>query len=354
MKRIGNVMYTTYWINGGITFSITIIGILLAPWLSLSVFHEPLLKWPLIIALIVMPPQVLSRIFSSGLIGYKKIWQGNLVDQTLSTFIAGVSLIILKILAINITVIYVAIAYAIGRITVTITSGIYWSKIHTYRAYKEEKKFIGHDLIKMALSMLVINAASLVSMNVPFILLGWLGNANQVGLFSVSSRLAFITIFLLQVTGSTIAPKIAALYESNRLEEIEMMVQKVTKGLVLFGILVLIFFAVFGKFVLSIWGTEFEDAYQLLLILCLGQFVNLSTGAVGLILVMSGFEKTQSHISISFLFLNLFLSYFLIKYYGALGAAISTTITISGQNITQVIFAKAKVGITTIPWLGKI
>src|SRR5690606_4868801 len=102
-----------------------IVLIILAPWLCKYVFHEPDLKIPLIIALSVMTFQVFSRIYSSGLVGFRKIWQSNLVNEGLSIVIVGICLIVFWLFDVRLTVIMAAVAYGIGRVLVTFTVGLY-------------------------------------------------------------------------------------------------------------------------------------------------------------------------------------------------------------------------------------
>ena len=103
--------------------------------------------------------------------------------------------------------------------------------------------------------------------------------------------------------------------------------------------------------ILSLWGLEFIDAYIILVILGLGQFINLSTGAVGLTLIMTGYEKTHGNISIVFMLINVILNFILIKSFGATGAAVATSTTIIFENITKMIYVKIKTNINTIPFI---
>ncbi|SHJ83193.1 Membrane protein involved in the export of O-antigen and teichoic acid [Tangfeifania diversioriginum] len=344
--HIGNVMHTAYWLNGGITLVLSVILIFLSPWLANTVFNEPRLQYPLMIALVVMTPQVFSRIFSSGLVGYRKIWQSNLVEQTLSIAITGILLVILWLLKREITVNIVAVCYAIGRAGVTISVGLYWHKLYKFKA---KRIFIPKPLLKTSIPLLGSTLAAIVVSNADAIMLGWLGTTKEVGLYSVAARLALLTSFFLQVTNASVSPKIAALYESGKMMELEKMVQRVTKGLGLFGLMQVVVFIGAGKFILGIWGAEFTSAYWVLIILGLGQLVNIGTGAVGLLLIMCGYEKTQSHIAVISMLLNLLLNFVLIKYFGATGVAIATALTIAGVNIARVYFVKKKLGIITIP-----
>jgi len=341
--HIGNVMHTVYLINGIITFLLSIVVIIAAPWISENLFSEPRLTWPLIIAVIVMTPMVFSRLFSSGLIGYKKIWQSNLVDQTLSIAITGILLVAMWFFKVPISVNRVAVAYAIGRIGVTISIGIYWRTIYNY---KNQREFIGKLLFKTAKHLIIVSAATILFNSLDMIFLGVFENSDKVGLYSVAKRLSLLTVFFLQITNSTISPKIAALYEEGKIGEIETMVRRVTFGLMIIGASFLIIFIIFGKPILSVWGPRFTESYQILIILTFGQLVNIGTGAVGVILVMTGNEKVQKNISLTFLGLNLVLNIVLINYYGIIGAAIASTITIAGINITKIIFVNKKTKIS--------
>jgi len=343
--HIGNVMHTAYWLNGGITLALTVIVILITPWLTNNIFHEPRLKWPLIIGLIVTVPQIFSRIFSSALVGYRKIWQSNLVENALSSAVTGLLILILWLFKQEITVYKVAVIYAIGRIVVTISVGTYWNSIYNYKA-KHQK--ITKQLLRTALPLLVVTFSGMIMTNADTIVLGALLNTKDVGLYSVAARLALLTSFFLQVSNAAISPKLAALYESGQIKELEKMVQQVTKGLGIIGILPFIIYLILGKYILNIWGLEFIGAYWILLILSLGQFVNLATGAVGLILIMTGHERIHERISLFAVCLTLFLVYILTLKFGAIGTAIAVATTIIFENLAKLFFVKRNVKISVI------
>lgn len=343
--HIGNVMHTAYWLNGGITIVLSILFILLSPWLAKTIFNEPRLTYPLMIGLVVMTPQVFSRIFSSGLIGYRKIWQSNLVEQTLSITVTGLILLIFWFFKQDITVNLVAVCYAIGRIVVTLSVGIYWKSIYRF---KTKRQIITKQLLETAKPLFVITISSVIFLNADVIILGWLSDSKEVGLYTIAARIAFLTSFFLQVTNAAVAPKIAALCEQNKKDELEKMIQTVTKGLGLIGFSSLLVFIIFGKEILSIWGEHFIVAYPQLIIISIGQFLNISTGATGLLLSLCNYEKIQRNISIIFTILFLFLSSVMTYFWGTIGTAISVAFIALSLNITAVIYAKKLLNISTI------
>ena len=343
---IKSYMHTAYIFNGLLSIFIVTILLLSTPWLTKDVFNEPRLKIPLAIAIISMVPQTFSRIFSAGVNGFRKIWQSNLVDQTLSIVIVLIILSAFYFLNKEITIIRVAIAYAIGRLVVAVTMGVYWNKLFSYKA---QPNFILKQVLKPALPLLWISISSVIAANADAIMLGWLSDTKQVGLYTVAARIALLTSFFLQVTNSVISPKLAGLFAENKKKEMQKMLQQTTKGLVFIAGVPLIIFIIFGKQILGLWGEEFIVSYPILVILSVGQFFNISTGCSGLLLIMCGYEKYHGYISFSFVILNLTLNYILISNYGAVGAAIASAITVIGENITKVILSRNKVGVLTIP-----
>lgn len=345
ISHIGNVMHTAYVLNGSVSAFISLIVIIFSPWVADTVFNKPELTYPLMIALIVMTPQVYSRIFSSGLVGYKKIWQSNLVDQTLSIIITGFIIFVLWILNIQISINLVAISFAIGRIFVTGCVGLYWNTLYKYNS---KKNLIIKQLATTSIPLYIMSISTVLLANSDLIIIGIFASAKDIGLYAVASRLAMLTSFFLQVTNSSIAPKIAALFSLGKKPELEKMIQSVTKWLGIIGIISVMFFAIFGYKILAIWGEEFSQAFWVLIILSIGQFFNIASGAVGQILIMCGFEKLQSKISLFSMFIGIFFNILLVWRFGIIGAAISTSVMVLAINLTRIFYVSKKLGIKSI------
>lgn len=340
-QQIGNVLFTVNIINGLLSFFLSIILIILSPWISNYFFNEPNLIIPLIVTAIVMPAQVFSRNYGSALIGYKKIWQSNLVDQALSALITGSLLLISWLCDINITVNLVAIYFAIGRIIVTITVGGYWRTLFQFRGIRS---LISKKLLKTSIPLLFVSVTLILASSIDSVMLGWLTDVTQVGYYTIALQLALLTSFFLQVANSVLMPKIATLYSSKKIDEMRIMVQKTTRYLIVIGVIMVVVFSIIGKPLLSLWGEDFKQAFSILMILSIGQFFNISSGPIGSILIMCNYEKVLRNITLVSLILNIILNYFLIKEFGGNGAAIATAFTIGIMMALTTIFVKRKLG----------
>jgi len=349
-EKIKGIMHTSYIVNGIVSLFFSLLLILLSPYLSENIFNEPRLTWPLIIASLVIPNQVFSRLFSASLIGYRKIWQSNLVDQTLSILGTGVCLLVLYLTKVEINVTTVAISYGIGRIIVTISVGVYWKKL-TSAHFKSKQAHFNINIFKQARPFFLITVVGILATNIDKVMLGWLSTSEQVGLYSVASRIALLTIFFLQITNSAVSPKISSLYNTGKTAELEKMIRKVTTGLGLIALFPLLIFIIFGSHILSIWGNEFKEAYTILVILTIGQFVNITTGSVSSVMNMCGLEKIHSRITLYFVIGNIVLNFFSIKYFGTIGLAATTSFAIIAINIVKVIIVKKRINILSLPLL---
>lgn len=339
-----------------VTFSSIVfvtIGVLLTPILVNQVFHEPELRWPLYLTFFALIPQSFSRVFQSCVNGFRKIWQSNLVNETLSAGIVGFLILILKIIEIELTVINVAWIYASSRLIVSIVIGIYWLHLLPKR---EKTEFVAKRLLGSSYPLLFASTARVLSTNADILVLGVYLDVNEIGLYAIASRVANITSFFLNVSNSSISPKLSHLYADKKLYDMRLMTNHMTSALALIAVGSSITFYFFGREILGVWGEQFSDAYWILIILSAGQFVNVATGCCTFLLTMCGLEKTIGKISFAMLLLNICLVVVLTKYWGVVGAAISTSITVSISNIVKTYFVKKHLGFTPIPsfpWIRK-
>lgn len=342
-QKVSDNLHTALLFNGGLAFVLAVLIYLLSPLICLSWLDLPLLLIPLKIASIAVIPQTFSRIFASALNGLKKVWQSNLVNESLSYWTVALLLLILHYSDYGVDVVKIAWIFAISRIVVLLCIYLYW---RGYFKLKQKGQWNLKSMIGPALPLLLVSGTSLIASNADAVMLGWLGSASDVGMYTVAARLATLMIFFLVVTNSAISPKLAAMYASSDLQGMQLMVQRVTKLLVLIALVFMVCFVLIGEFVLGFWGAEFREAYWVLLILGAGQFVNISTGCAGMLLVMCGYEKIHGYISLGSVCLNLVLNYFCITRWGYIGAALATAFTISIENLIKVYFARGLVGIS--------
>lgn len=344
---ISSLKYTSYRLVAITCCFVFLFIILFLKPISFNIFQEPELKWPLAVMLIGMIPQLFTRLLSSLIFSFRKVWQGNLFNEkALNIYIVGLLFFVSYVLDVKLEVLDVAIIFALSYTLVYIVAEIYWRNIFGGGV----KKIIAiGGTLKKTLPFYSFYLINIVISNLDILILGMLVGTESLGIYSIAVQLAFLTSFVLQVTNSAISPKLAILYADGKLVEMETMVRRVTSLLIIIGGLFSLYFVFFGRFTLSLWGEDFTEGYVALLILCVGQFISIITGCTGQILAMCGYEKVLVKISSTSLILSIMLYVVLISSYGFLGAAIVNALRLIYENGLKLYFVNRKIKINTLP-----
>ena len=295
-----------------------LIGLLGAEVISSSIFKDPLAKWPFLLLLIGVVGQVESRIASACLLGYGKVWQSNLVDRSLSVIIVCLGLFVCHLLHFELTLIITASIFCASRFLVAFC-------VKNLRdRYLPRKQAFAESLTYASLVSLMRQTANLFTTEVLIILfssisvyvLAWFHDVHTVALFTTGLQISTLLSILLQLNNSALSSPIASLYSQGKSNRLRTLLQNSSFVLTIGGLVLIGMVKIFAKDILSMWGAEFVSAQHALLILCVGQLVNLSTGATGITLIMAGYDKLSARISFCGCLLNLILCFTLIPQNG--------------------------------------
>ena len=205
------------------------------------------------------------------------------------------------------------------------------------------------ELANSASTLMWVAILNFIVMWSSSIFLGVYADAEAVGLYNVAHRTAALISFVLIVFNSVTSPRFASLYHEGRLDELEKLAVRTAITMTVAAAPVLISMTMFPEWVLSIFGDEYKPASILLLIIAIGQFINVITGSVGYLLIMSGNGHLMRNTMVFTACLAIFLNVILVERYGAIGAAITTTVSLASQNLLAAWFVYKKMGIRTIP-----
>ena len=108
----------------------------------------------------------------------------------------------------------------------------------------------------------------------------------------------------------------------------------------------------FPESLLAFFGSEFKEfplAIETLIILSIGQMINVFFGAVIYILDMTGKQNVSKNILLFTAFVNIAFNWYLIPIYGIKGAAIATTISIFCWTILGAVSVKKHLNFYAFP-----
>ncbi len=205
----------------------------------------------------------------------------------------------------------------------------------------ESKKWLAD-----ALPFMFLGTSELLNSRLDLLMLGAIKGVEAVGIYAVLLGVTRLTVFIHQAANSVLGPTIATLYSEGKIRQLERMIRKSMLLVFLVSLAIGGAIVLLGDRVLSIFGSEFLTGRTAMNILILGPIFTSFTGAVGLVLNMTGHQNYTAIAVGSSAVLNIILNTVLIPVYGINGAAIATTTSLVVINIMKVIFVQQKLGIS--------
>ena len=333
---------------GSIVLSLTLF--VCAPWLSCNLFSKPELSIPLRWMSISITPYTLSILHAYALQGLKKISYSITILSVIIPFtaLAAGSLLIQKSGLRGAAWAFISatiVAFGLGRF-------FWWNS--KKNIYPHRNKFSTRVLLKSSSPLFVVSIMQLIVSWSCVLFLGIWETSSNVALFQIANRISLLTTFVLVAVNSICAPNFSYYFKQNDIQGLVILVRKATWLMLLFSIPLLSIFCVFPSYILSIFGKEFVQGNVVLIILSLGQFINVSTGSVGQLLIMSGNEYYMQKASFITAILTIIISILLIKFYGILGASVSASISVIILNLSYLHYCRKKLKINPVSILFRI
>ncbi len=200
------------------------------------------------------------------------------------------------------------------------------------------------DLAASSMPLYLIACSSVVISWADTVLLGLFRDVDEVGIYNGAARTALLLSFLLVAMNSVVTPKLASYYNQGRFTDMRKLMQMSTFLMCLAALPISLVFVMAGESILTIFGTEFVKGYNVLLILVVGQLINIIAGPSGHLLIVTG---NQALVRNSFLLgaiCSIFFSVVLIPSYGATGAAIATSLGLLFSNLASVTYVYRRLG----------
>jgi O-antigen/teichoic acid export membrane protein len=229
-----------------------------------------------------------------------------------------------------------------------------FSSISVYILFKKIDKpndksesFTITEIFKTSSPMALSAIAYFIMQSIDIIILSIYEGFDQIAYYSVSVKLAMLTTLALMSVNIVIAPRIAEIYENQKMQKLQMLIKHSTRIIFLISICVLSVLFFFSEEILGLFGQGYVIANNALFFLLAAQFFNAVSGPGAIYLNMTGRQKTLNKILVSALIINILLNFYLIPIQGINGAAIATLASLIIWNTitTVLIYSRDKIKI---------
>jgi O-antigen/teichoic acid export membrane protein len=179
-------------------------------------------------------------------------------------------------------------------------------------------------------------------------------SSDQVAQLAVARNTTVLIVFILMAVNNVSAPRFAAMYRQGQMVKLKNYARNSTLLMTLVALPITLIIWFFPTEIMSLFGKDFTngDAIWYLRILSIGQFINVITGSVSSLLIMSGHEKDLKNLRIINGILAIVLAVILTAMYGAIGSAMSSAIATAVFNLMAVGQVKKRLGFNTMSLFG--
>lgn len=300
-----------------------------APWIGVS-FQKPGLSPVLRGFALAIPPLVSMKILVSGTQATQRMQFSVYAEHLGQT---GSNVILLVLFWILGWGLLGSVAAVVASFGIAAVLALYFMRVLFPEAFAVRSAKSGistRQLLSYSLPTALAGVFTVLTVWTNNLILGYFLPASTVGIFQAASQVSIIFVVTLRALNSIFAPMTAELYYKREMARLDELFKVSTKwGLyVSVPVYLTIVFAPAATMTL-LFGHEYTVGAQALVILATGQIINIATGSVGMILIMTGRERQWMAISVLSFGLNFSLGLILVPQLGIVGAALATVIAIS-------------------------
>jgi O-antigen/teichoic acid export membrane protein len=284
-------------------------------------------------------PVALIRIVSSALRSSGRVLLAQILDGPASMAMAIAAVLVLHFAGVTTTVVSAGIAYVVA-IAMCVAVGAVVQR-HDMRDWP----VTAVPLRPLVAQGWPIMCVVFVGYTIDWLILMLLAahhSAAEVGIFRAAWQITSVFNLIIISFDSVAGPRIAAAHRIGDLTGIARTWRQAVAIIFLLALPLFVVTLVYPEQLLGLFGPEFGAGATVLRILVLAQLINVLTGPVGSVLVMTGGERYALANSLLALGVAVVCAFVLIPRYGLTGAALASALTLSIRNLVGWLIASFK------------
>lgn len=199
--------------------------------------------------------------------------------------------------------------------------------------------------MRVALPAMLASSFVLLLNQMDVLMVGWFLPQEQVGIYHAASRTAMVISFLGYAIDVVLAQRFAVYHSRGDRDGLQRLVAAMAHLSFWPTLLMTAGMVVLAPFLLSIFGAEFVDGKNVLILLSVCHLFNAAIGPVGYLLTMTGHQDDDALGLGMAAVLNFLFNALLIPHYGIFGAALATTLAWLIRGLFQWRAARKRVGV---------
>ena len=198
-------------------------------------------------------------------------------------------------------------------------------------------------------SIMITNLLDFLVIWLPAFILFSYGSTHPAAQFQIALRISFLAALPLVVINSMSSPIIALYTKRNLNSKLSELLQFSSLFGAILSIVLILVLLIFKDMIFSMFGDGYIVETSVLMLLLIGQFINVISGSVGRTLTISGNGWVHFKNSMIAIILSSIMAIFVMPQNLIIGAAISTSLAIIIKNLLGVLYVHRIFGIISLP-----
>jgi O-antigen/teichoic acid export membrane protein len=192
--------------------------------------------------------------------------------------------------------------------------------------------------------MWVTNIMALAVLYSGVLVAGTYVESDELAYLIVAQRTAGLVAFVLMVVNTVVAPRYSRLWHEGDVLAVRRLAKLSTRAMLALALPVVVAMSVFSGFIMGLFGEGFEQGARLLIIIAVGQLINVATGSVGFLLNMTGHERDMRNVTLFSGPVTIVCAVWFTVTWGVVGAAYATALGLSLQNLGALWMVRRRLG----------
>ncbi len=313
----------------------TIVLFIAGDYVSNTIFEEPALLPVLQIVTLSIPFMAFTRLLAVVAQGFKQLQYEVYTLDVSFNVIKLVLTVLLLIVGFGVT--GVAASYLVGWVIAFFMFLYFVHRLFPLNRPVNSADRNIQELYGFALPLYLSKLIGSFGGRLETLALGIFGVVADVGVYTAILRVSEVGNLFFASLRRISVPVISELYSQGKYDELKTYYQTITKWSITFNLPIFLTIVLFGRPLLSIFGSDFTVGEFGLIILASGNLFHAATGVCGVVINMSGYSKLSLVNSIIYLISTIILDLLLIPQYQLLGAAWAGALTVILNNILRLI-----------------
>ena len=187
--------------------------------------------------------------------------------------------------------------------------------------------------LSVSLPLLFLDGSFMILNQMDTLLIGTMLGTKSVGIYNVASQTASVVNIILVAVNSIAAPEFASLYAKGDISGLQRLTSTIAKWMFFPTLVIASGLILFADPILNLFGLDFVAGKWAMIALVLGQLVNVGSGSVGYLLIMTGHQNQSAKVIGICALINIALNFMAIPTLGILGAGLATGFSMALWNI---------------------